>query len=157
MGVTKAPFINFSVNKIFDLAKVPVGLVESGSYLTGISAAELRRYLSNINVIFKFENWRNGRKWLSNPQPWDIFCRTSLSAFRSYSISLHYHEWLDEVCNSIGWYIILSYEWLSGYCIIYVTPAHPNAQLYVITLCLYSGWLSLNSWWHNNLGNLPYY
>ena len=52
VGVTKAPFVNFSVSKIFDLAKVPVIFFESLSYLTGITAAQLRRYLSNINVIF---------------------------------------------------------------------------------------------------------
>ena len=52
VGVTKAPFVNFSVSKIFDLAKVPVIFFESLLYLTGITAAELRRYLSNINVIF---------------------------------------------------------------------------------------------------------
>ena len=52
VGVTKAPFVNFSVSKIFDLSKVLVAFVESLSYLTGITAAELRRYLPNINVIF---------------------------------------------------------------------------------------------------------
>ena len=52
VGVTKAPFINFSVSKIFDLAKVTVRFFESHSYLTGITAAELQRYLSNINMIF---------------------------------------------------------------------------------------------------------
>ena len=52
VGVTKAPFVNFSVSKIFDLAKVPDRLFESRPYLTGITAAQLRRYLSNINVIF---------------------------------------------------------------------------------------------------------
>ena len=51
-GVTKAPFANFSVNKNFDLAKVPVRFLESRSYLTGVTAAELRRHLPNINVIF---------------------------------------------------------------------------------------------------------
>ena len=52
VGVTKAPFVNFSVSKIFDLAKVHVRFVESHSYLTGVPAAELRRHLSNINAIF---------------------------------------------------------------------------------------------------------
>ena len=52
VGVTKAPFVNFSVSKIFDLSKVLVAFFESLSYLTGITAAELRRYLPNINVIF---------------------------------------------------------------------------------------------------------
>ena len=52
VGVTKAPFANFSVSKIFDLAKVPVRFPESHSYLTGVTAAELRRHLPNINEIF---------------------------------------------------------------------------------------------------------
>ena len=51
-GGTKPPFVNFSVSKIFDHAKVPVKFVESHSYLTGITAAELRRHLAIINVIF---------------------------------------------------------------------------------------------------------
>ena len=53
VGVTKAPFVNFSVSKIFDLANVPVMFLASHSYLTVVTAAELRRHLSNINVIFK--------------------------------------------------------------------------------------------------------
>ena len=48
---TKAPFVNFSVNKIFDLVKVPLRLFESRSYLTGVTAAELRRHLANINLL----------------------------------------------------------------------------------------------------------
>ena len=52
VGVTKAPFVKFSVSKIFDLAKVPLRLFESHLYLTSATAAELRRHLSNINVIF---------------------------------------------------------------------------------------------------------
>ena len=52
VGVTKAPFVNFLVSKIFDLAKVPFRLFESHLYLTGVTAAELRRHLPNINVIF---------------------------------------------------------------------------------------------------------
>ena len=52
VGVTKAPFVNFSVSKIFDLAKVPVRLFVSHSYLTGVTAAELRQHLSNMNMIF---------------------------------------------------------------------------------------------------------
>ena len=50
--VTKAPLVNFSVSKIFDLTKVHVTFLESHSYLTGVPAAELRRHLSNINAIF---------------------------------------------------------------------------------------------------------
>ena len=52
VGVTKAPFVNFSVSKIFDLARVLLRLFDSHLYLTGATAAELRRHLSNINVIF---------------------------------------------------------------------------------------------------------
>ena len=52
MGVTKTPFVNFSVSKIFVLAKVPLRLFESHLYLTGATAAQLRRHLSNINEIF---------------------------------------------------------------------------------------------------------
>ena len=52
VGVTKAPFVNFSVSRILDLVKAPVRLFESHSYLTGATAAELRRHLSNMNMIF---------------------------------------------------------------------------------------------------------
>ena len=52
VGVTKAPFVNFSVSRIFDLAKVPVRLFASHSYLTGVTAAELRQHLSNMKVIY---------------------------------------------------------------------------------------------------------
>ena len=52
MGVTKAPFVNFSVSKIFDLSELPVRLFVSHSYLTGVTAAELRQHLSNMNMIF---------------------------------------------------------------------------------------------------------
>ena len=52
VGVTKATFVNFSVCKIFDLAKVPLKVFESHSYLTGVTAAELRQHLSNMNLIF---------------------------------------------------------------------------------------------------------
>ena len=54
VGVTKAPFVNFSVSKIFDAVKVPVRLFASHSYLTGVTAAELRQHQSNLNVIYKF-------------------------------------------------------------------------------------------------------
>ena len=56
VGVTKAPFVNFSVSKILVLPKVPFKLCESHLYLTGATAAELRRHLSNINVLFN--SWR---------------------------------------------------------------------------------------------------
>ena len=36
VGVTKVPFVNFSVSKIFDLAKVPVTFFKSHSYLTDV-------------------------------------------------------------------------------------------------------------------------
>ena len=52
VGITKAPFVNFSVSKIFDPVKVPVRLLASHSYFTGVTAAELRQHLSNINVIY---------------------------------------------------------------------------------------------------------
>ena len=52
VGVTKAPFVNFSVSQILDLPKVPVRLFASHSYLTGVTAAELRRHLSHMNMIF---------------------------------------------------------------------------------------------------------
>ena len=52
VGVTKAPFVNFSVSKIFDLAEVPVRLFVSYSYLTGVTPAKLRQHLSNMNMIF---------------------------------------------------------------------------------------------------------
>ena len=46
VGVTKSPFLIFSISKIFDLAKVLLGLFGSHLYLTGAA------HLSNINVIF---------------------------------------------------------------------------------------------------------
>ena len=73
VGVTKALFANFSISKIFDLAKVPVRFPESHSYLTGVTAAELR-LITNVH----FDNngkcgkqW-NRENWLSNPHPWSI-------------------------------------------------------------------------------------
>ena len=47
-GVLKPPFVNYSLSKIFDFAKVTVRFFESHSYLTGITRAELWRYLSNM-------------------------------------------------------------------------------------------------------------
>ena len=52
VGITKAPFVNFSVSNIFHLVKVPLRLFKSHLYLTGATTAELRRHLSNINMIF---------------------------------------------------------------------------------------------------------
>ena len=56
VGVTKAPFVNLSVSKIFDLTKVHLKLFESHLYLTGATAAELRRHLPNINMIFNSQH-----------------------------------------------------------------------------------------------------
>ena len=36
VGVTKVPFVNFSISKIFDLAEVPIRFFESHSYLTAM-------------------------------------------------------------------------------------------------------------------------
>ena len=52
VGIIKDPFVNLSVSKIFDLTKVPITIFESHSYLAGGVAAQLRRYQSNMNVIF---------------------------------------------------------------------------------------------------------
>ena len=51
-GGTNAPFVNFSISKSFGLARVPFIFFKSHLYLTGVTAAELRRHLSNIKVIF---------------------------------------------------------------------------------------------------------
>ena len=51
MGVTKTPFVNLSVSKIFDLSNVSVIFFALHSYLTGVTAVELWRHLSKINVI----------------------------------------------------------------------------------------------------------
>ena len=76
VGVTKASFVNFSLSKIFDLVKLPLRLFNSHLYLTGATAAELRRHLSSINVIFKsryvFWQCRKFRKiigFLTPPPP----------------------------------------------------------------------------------------
>ena len=50
--VTKIPFVYFSVREIFYFAKVPVIFLELLLYLTGVIAAELRRHLSKMKVIF---------------------------------------------------------------------------------------------------------
>ena len=52
VGVTKDPFVDISAYKNFDHAKVPIKFVRALSYFTGATAAQLRRHLSNINVIF---------------------------------------------------------------------------------------------------------
>ena len=52
MGVTKAPFVNFSVKENFALVKERGRLFKSHPHLTDITAAKLRRHLSKINVVF---------------------------------------------------------------------------------------------------------
>ena len=52
VGFTEDMFVNCSVDKIFYLGKVPVRLFKSHIYLTGITTAELRWHLTNMNVIF---------------------------------------------------------------------------------------------------------
>ena len=47
----KALFVNFSISKISDLAKVPVRFSASHSYLTGVTTAELQQDMSNISMI----------------------------------------------------------------------------------------------------------
>ena len=79
MGVTKVPFINFSVNKIFEPAKVPVRYFASNAYLTGVPAAELQLHLQiwtwylTASMYFgrcwKSGKERNGENWLSAPHP----------------------------------------------------------------------------------------
>ena len=54
-GVTKAPFVNSSESNIFDLAQVPVRFFESHWYLAGVTTAEPRRHLSNINFTFNID------------------------------------------------------------------------------------------------------
>ena len=51
-GTTKAPLVNFLVSKSFDLAKATSRFFKPHSYLAGVTAAELWRHLSNMNVIF---------------------------------------------------------------------------------------------------------
>ena len=45
VGVTNILFVNFSIEKIFSFAKMPVEFFESLSYLTGVTAAELWQHL----------------------------------------------------------------------------------------------------------------
>ena len=42
VGVTKAPFVNFSVSTIFDMGKVHVIFFESHTYLTGVTASDIQ-------------------------------------------------------------------------------------------------------------------
>ena len=90
LGVTKAPFVNFSVKWIFDFAKISVKFFESLSYVMGITTVELWWNLSNMNVIFNrhpvFWQWwkirkiMEGRKYglvvddLNIGKPWRRIC-----------------------------------------------------------------------------------
>ena len=47
VGVTKAPFVNFSVRKIFNPAKAHVRIFKSHPYLTDVTQAKLQRHLPN--------------------------------------------------------------------------------------------------------------
>ena len=51
-GLLKLRSSVFSASKIFGLAKVPATFFESYSHLTSVTAADRRRHLSNMNVIF---------------------------------------------------------------------------------------------------------
>ena len=48
VGVTKDPFVDCSVSEIFELAKVPLRLLESHSYLTDATAATPAKYKRDI-------------------------------------------------------------------------------------------------------------
>ena len=85
-GGVKAPVVNFSVSKIFNLAKVPLRLFEAQTYLTGVTADELLWHLQNINMVFNilhvFDNAEKLGKLqsrgncVSNPCPWpDKICQ----------------------------------------------------------------------------------
>ena len=75
MGVTKAPFVNLSVNQFYYLANIPVRFFDSHSYLTGVTTAQLHWHLSNINMILDnvcfddYENLKKQRTLLSNLHP----------------------------------------------------------------------------------------
>ena len=49
--VTKGLFVNFSVGDIISLANVYLKSFESRSHLAAVTAAQLRRELSNVSVI----------------------------------------------------------------------------------------------------------
>ena len=69
VGVTKAPFFNFSAREFFDRAKLHGRFFKSHSYLTDVTPAKLQWHLSNMNVIRLkiWENNRTGGNWISNP------------------------------------------------------------------------------------------
>ena len=56
VGVTKTLCVNFSMKEIFNFEKKqkqkPIMFFTSLSYLTGVTAAELRWHQPNMNVIF---------------------------------------------------------------------------------------------------------
>ena len=52
IGVAGIPLGIFSIQDIFHIAKIPVRFYEPLLYLTGVPATDLRRRLSNMNVIF---------------------------------------------------------------------------------------------------------
>ena len=62
---TKAPFVDFPMKHIFKSAKVSVRSDESHLYLTGVTAAKMKRHMSNMSVIFtKWPMfWGFWKKW----------------------------------------------------------------------------------------------
>ena len=81
VGVTKAPFVDFPVSKIFDLTKVPVRLFVSHSYLTGVTTATPVKYEHDIqsktSVLTMVKNREiNGTEeiGLVTPTPAQIVC-----------------------------------------------------------------------------------
>ena len=59
VGVTKAQFVNFSIlGTILIFQNYNMISFESDSYLTDVTAAQLRRHLPNINLIpVKYEHY----------------------------------------------------------------------------------------------------
>ena len=81
VGVTKAPFVNFSVRELFDFAKAHDRLIKSHSYLTQFG-------LLNINLLpnhWCFDSEKNGkiteRRQCAQKPPAQVF---SLLARKSY-------------------------------------------------------------------------
>ena len=77
VGVTKAPFVNFSANKTFDFVKLPVKFFESLSYLIGVTAlaamthAKYKRdtqQLTCILTMMKYEE-NNGTEEIGSVTP----------------------------------------------------------------------------------------
>ena len=66
VGVTKSPFIKFSVMEKIDFAKLFVGFFKSHSSMTGVIAGQLQGHLSNTNVIGNsqrvfWQRWKVGK------------------------------------------------------------------------------------------------